>query len=107
MSCILRGQGIYVWSDWFLISNYSLLPLTRYYYYYYYIKMGFKQTYRDIVHKQPPSFTKKKEYQIKKTIGRGGTGKVVLAIHNKDKIKSKAAIKCVFSFILRVDAIDE
>jgi serine/threonine protein kinase len=106
MSCILRGQGIYVWSDWFLISNYSLLPLTRHYYYHYYsiiIKMGFKQTYRDLIHKQPPSFVKKKEYQIKKTIGRGGTGKVVLAIHNKDKIKSKAAIKYVFS----LDVTDE
>ena len=103
MFCILGGKGIYVWSDWFLLSNYSLLPLTRYYYYYHHyysfiIKMGFKQTYRDLIHKQPLSFVKKKEYQIKKTIGRGGTGKVVLAIHSKDKVKSKAAIKYVFPF---------
>ena len=104
MSCILGGKGIYVWSDWFLLSNYSLLPLTRHYYYH--IKMGFKQTYRDLIHKQPPSFVKKKEYQVKKTIGRGGTGKVVLAIHTKDKVKFKAAIKSVFPFMLRVDATD-
>jgi serine/threonine protein kinase len=55
--------------------------------------MGIKQSYRDLIYKQPPSFVKKKEYQLKKTIGRGGTGKVVKAIHTKDKIKSQAAIK--------------
>lgn len=103
MSCILGGKGIYVWSDWFLLSNYSLLPLTRYnyyYYYYYYITMGYKSTYQELVCKQPPSFAKRGEYKIpnlKKPLGRGSTGKVVKAKWMDRGVEKKVALKYVFS----------
>jgi serine/threonine protein kinase len=42
-------------------------------------RMGIQSNIRDALLPQPPSFKKKKEYTIIKTLGQGGFGKVVQA----------------------------
>jgi len=44
--------------------------------------MGYKSDFRDHVLSQPPSFKKKKNYVLRKELGRGGFGQVLQATWN-------------------------